>query len=121
MNPSWSFKRSMTTDEMIVSSGLRELRAILNCIITYQHQLKCEKPTLIYWLTDSQNVQFWLERESRKDYIQNEVVQLVNLLSSLNLSIEVLYVPREHSLLALADQGSKFLDTDDWSIDDHFL
>ena len=27
-------------------------------------------------------------------------------------------MPREHALLVMADWGSKFEDTDDWSIDD---
>ena len=78
-------------------------------------------PAVTYWLTDSQNVCDWLERGSRKRAIQGEVVQLINLLSKLNLSIISIHVPREHSLLVLADQGSKFMDTDDWSIDDNSL
>ena len=117
-NPSMAFKREMTTEESLVSSGLRELRAIINCVLKHQPQLHSQTPSLIYWMTDSTNVCCWLERGSRKDHIQQEIVQLVNLLSSLNLSIQTIHVPREHSLITLADQGSKYHDTDDWSIDD---
>ena len=120
-NPSLAFMQRMSHDVSEMSSGQRELQAVLNCVESNNNQLYSETPALIYWLTDSQNVCCWLEKGSNKPYIQSDVVNLVTLLSKLNLTIVPIHVPRDHSLLVLADCGSKFQDTDDWSIDDHSL
>ena len=75
------------------------------------------EPALIYWLTHSSNLVAWLLRGSRKSTVQHDLFKLIKLLSSLHLSIVPVHVPRDYNVLQLADLGSKWCDTDDWSID----
>ena len=113
--------RKLSEKERGFSSGQRELGAMLNYLRGKANDIYSDIPKLIYWLTDSQNVCNWLERGSQKYHIQSELISLMRLLTNLNLSVVPIHVPREHSLIALADMGSKFGDTDDWSIDDKSL
>ena len=120
-NPSFAFSQRMSLEESVMSSGMRELNAVVHTVENNNNQLYSPSAALIYWLTDSQNVCSWLEKGSVKPYIQSVLVSLVTLLSRLNLTIIPIHVPREHSLLVLADYGSKYQDTDDWSIDNQSL
>ena len=49
----------------------------------------------------------------RKPYVQDMVY------SRLNITIVPIHVPQERLLLGIADRGSKFIDTDNWGIDEY--
>ena len=71
--------RKMTTEESEESSGKRELGAILNYFKENMDKLYQEQPAIIYWLTDSMNVCYWLDRGSRKPLVQKVVVELLEI------------------------------------------
>ena len=68
-------------------------------------------------MTDSENLVSWLQQGSKHDYIQKDIFQLISLCCKLNIFLVPVHVPRDVTVLRLADQGSKYMDTDDWSID----
>jgi hypothetical protein len=61
-------------------------------------------------------VQF-LKKGSRKPEVQKIVFQIVLLLSDMQTSIEPIHLLREDPRIQVADDGSKKLDTDNWSVD----
>ena len=62
------------------SSGHRELLSVLKMIKKHEEWFK-NNPGLVYWATDSQNVVAFLNRGSRKIYIQQDIFKL-NFLKS---------------------------------------
>ena len=90
----------------------------MNCIENHPEYFKSSIPKRLYWLTDSQNVASWLKKGSKKPYIQKDIVKLLLQLMNLNLVIEPVHVPRDHTAIALADEAGKDGNTDGWSIDD---
>ena len=66
--------RELAETEREYSSGLRELGAMLNYLRNKANVIFSRSPKLIYWLTDSQNVCNWLQRGSRKQHIQSELI-----------------------------------------------
>ena len=92
--PNEAFLRRMTVEETELSSGQRELGAILHSMEANANLLYSPEPAIIYWLTDSTNVCSWLEKGSRKPHIQEEVFKIVSLLSNLNINIVPIHVPK---------------------------
>ena len=106
-----------TETEIKLSSGHRELLALVKAIEENEHWF-LENKGLIYWLTDSQNAFNFLNRGSRKLYIQQDVLKVKLLEKRLGLKISPIWVPRTDSNIVLADIGSKLdKSSDEWSID----
>ena len=70
----------------------------------------------LYWVTDSHVLTIWLKKGSKVLAIQNKVSELFRLLSKLKLRIIPIWKPRSNRLIAIADEASKFRDTDDWGV-----
>jgi hypothetical protein len=65
------------------------------------------KATIIYWLTDSQNLITFLTKGSGKNQIKKEVFQVMVLCKKLDLRIIPIHLLRENPCIKLADNGSK--------------
>ena len=70
----------------------------------------------LYWVTDSQVLTIWLRKGFKVLAIQNKVSELFRLLHKLKLRIIPIWKPRSNRLIAIADEASKFRDTDDWGV-----
>ncbi len=99
-----------------MSSGARELLAVCQTLQHWHTQGQMFNKNL-YWATDSENVVHFLKKGSRKPDIQNIVFKIVVLLSDMKTSIEPIHLLREDPRIQIADEGSKSLDTDNWSVD----
>ena len=71
----------------------------------------------ILWLTDSTNLTAFLEKGSAKKEIQKDILAVFKLAQELQLVLLPVHLRREDPRIQLADTGSKWEDTDDWSID----
>ena len=116
--PGQVFSSNMTLEETGLSSGHRELKSVLNCVLNHPEFFAATKPSKVYWLVDSQNLFSWLKKGSKKMDVQKDVFQLFLRLGHLNVYLEPILVPRDHEAIALADFAGKFKNTDGWSIDD---
>lgn len=104
-------------DEKIFGSGHRELLAVLKTLEKHKENL-ARKNTLVYWVTDSQNLYQFLMRGSRKPEIQHTVLRIKEWEMQLGIKVVPIWKPRETSQIVLADLGSKgYKSTDEWSID----
>ena len=104
-------------EESNASSGYRELLSVIKFIESYQKD-KFTNQTVIYWLTDSQNLYSFLKKGSRKLYIQKEILKVKKFEADMGVIIIPVWTFRDDENIKLADLGSKFeKSTDEWSID----
>ena len=108
---------AFSEDERKMGSGRRELRAVLKMLEEKTQELKkCKKR--IYWITDSQNMFYFLKRGSRKWDIQEDIIRIKKKEQELGISVIPIWQPRETEEIVWADLGSKgFRSTDEWGID----
>ena len=107
---------SFSVSETELSSSAREFLAVSTTITRMQEQLLSSGLSTLYWLTDSQVLAIWLQKGSKVLTIQRKLVELFSLLFKLKIRIVPIWKPRDNRLISLADQISKFRDTDDWGI-----
>jgi hypothetical protein len=108
----------LSKEEQLLSSGHREL-------LTVKHALRDKKEnasawdcaTTLYWLTDSSNLVAFLTKGSSKPRIQTDILEILSLTKSLNIRIIPIHLLRSDPRIQIADDGSKFPDSDNWSID----
>jgi len=98
------------------SSTARELLAILMTLKQAERTNNFNKKYL-YWCTDSENAARAIAKGSRTPAVQEIAFQIALLCKRMNLKIEPIHLKREDPRIQLADEGSKSLDTDNWSID----
>ena len=102
--------------EIGFGSGRRELLSISKSLETRPEAFT--NSGLIFWLTDSINVYYFLRRGSRHFNIQQEVLKIKMKELELGCEIIPLWRPRSSHQMVLADLGSKlFKSTDEWSVD----
>ena len=106
-----------TNDQKLLSSGFRELLAVIT-FLQYQKSVnKTFSRPIVYWETDSQLSYFYLHHGSRNAHIQSHIIQIKRLELELGVTIIPVWTKRSHCRIMLADQGSRFsADLDDWSI-----
>ena len=105
-----------TEQEQTMSSGARELKAVMRAISDKADYFK-KNPGRVYWITDSKNVFYFLKRGSRKSHIQQEVMIIKKLEKNYGIQIIPIWQPRESIHIVLADLGSKaYQSTDEWSM-----
>jgi hypothetical protein len=106
---------TFTPEQRAWSSGARELIAVFWTL--RQWQLQGVRNKNVYWMTDAENVVFFLKKGSRKPDIQRIIFEIVMLAGDLQVQIEPIHLLREDPRIQLADEGSKTPNTDNWSID----
>jgi hypothetical protein len=117
-NPELYFRGKLNEQEKQFSSGLRELLAVRQTLEYYL--ATWEKKTIpqnIYWLTDSENLAQFLKKGSGKPHIQKEVFRVMTISRELNIYIIPIHLLRDDPRIKVADDGSKTVDTDSWSVD----
>jgi hypothetical protein len=107
---------TFTDHQKKLSSGARELLAISFTLKQWMLQGNMSGVN-IYWLTDSQNVVSFIKKGSRKAEIQDILFELVELAHKLKINIEPIHLRREDPRIQMADEGTRQLDSDNWSID----
>jgi hypothetical protein len=107
---------NFTEEQRSQSSGMRELLAVWMALNQWNvtGQLK-EKN--VYWLTDSENVCSFLQKGSRKPHVQDLLFQIVQLAFKLKINITPIHLLRSDPRIMVADEESKRLDSDNWSVD----
>jgi hypothetical protein len=100
------------------SSGARELMAVWLTLKQWQKTNEI-RDCVIYWITDSENVVSFLTKGSRKPHVQKILFEIVVCAFGLGITIEPIHLLREDPRIQEADDHSKRLDSDNWSID-HF-
>ena len=109
---------AFNTDEKAFSSGLRELLAVKMALIQNVQYFSQKSGQVIYWLTDSKCNFAFLKTGSRKQYIQQIIMQIKEIEFKYNFQIIPIWAPRSNSHIQIADEGSKFsLSTDEWTFD----
>jgi hypothetical protein len=108
---------AFTEEEQRQGSGQRELQSVKKTLESKESYLQ-ENPGRIYWITDSQNVKYFLKKGSRAEHIQKDVLDIKIMENKLKVQIVPIWSPRTALPIVLADLGSKyFKSTDEWSID----
>ena len=107
---------SFSVSETMLSSSAREFLAVSTTIERMQERFLSSGLSTLYWLTDSQVLVTWLQKGSKVLTIQRKLVELFSLLHKLKIKIVPIWKPRDNRLISLADQISKYRDTDDWGI-----
>ena len=103
--------------ERSLSSGQRELLAVLRALQQDRalfEQLRHEK---IVWLTDSTNLVSFLTKGTMKMAIQQQVLQVFQLLSEYKIRLIPVHLRRTDFRIQWADKGSREFDLDDWGVD----
>ena len=112
------FVGKLTQDQALISSGHRELLAVL---LSLQARANSTGPwpclTNVFWLTDSQNLVSFMNKGSTKPDIQVTVLQIMALTLVLNIRLIPIHIRREDPRIQMADAGSRVRDSDDWSLD----
>jgi hypothetical protein len=98
-----------------LASGGRELLSI--AFTVKQWQIQGKSGFNVYWITDSENVVSFIKKGSRKPEIQAILFELVELTHQMRINVEPIHLKREDPRIQLADEGTRQLDSDNWSID----
>jgi hypothetical protein len=112
------FIGNLNKEEQQLSSGHRELLTVKYALkdkIRNAGAWACT--TTVYWLTDSSNLVTFLTKGSSRSGIQTDVLEVLALTKRLNIRIIPIHLLRSDPRIQVADDGSKFPDSDDWSVD----
>ncbi len=108
---------AFTPEERQLSSGMRELLAVLKMLQVWNHT-DAVKGALIYWITDSSYVVSFLHKSYLKIHVQQTVFKIAALQQQLHIKIIPVHLLRSGPRIQFADDLSKLRDLDDWSLDD---
>ncbi len=112
------FIGNLSKEEQQLSSGHRELLTVkyaLSDKMKSANTWACT--TTLYWLTDSSNLVTFLTKGSSRSRIQTDILEVLSLTKRLNIRIIPIHLLRSDPRIQIADDGSKFPDSDDWSVD----
>ena len=94
------------------SSTYRELLAVKYSLESFYSLLTNQK---ILWHSDNTNVARIIQIGSRKPHLQKIALEIFKICLRFDIEITTQWIPREYN--QIADQISKYIDYDDWSID----
>ena len=118
-NMNFFLQRKFTEAESKLSSGHRELLTVKHALQYKEAQFKGleEDKKIILWLTNSANMVTFLTKGSTKPDIQREVLDIFKRLRDMKLTVKPVHVSRNNYRIQLADEGTRYFDPDDWSVD----
>ena len=105
----------LSSEERIMSSTWRELKAIYYSLLSFLPLLKGQN---VHWFSDNQSSISVVKFGSRKPHLQKLAPDVFSLCLN-NISIYLEWIPR--NLNEIADAISKFLNYDDWRTTDGFF
>lgn len=97
------------------SSTFRELLCFAELYENYGERLRGK--TIVHF-TDSLNAKRILEFGSRKAHLHKLAFIIFSFCHRFNITLVVEWLPREHPVISLADEGSKTWDSSDFSLDE---
>ena len=103
--------------EQSLSSGHRELLAVLKAMRQYDSASHPLRGQHVLWLTDSTNLCTFLTKGSKKPSIQADVLEVHWLCHDLVVRLTPIHLKRDDFRIQIADAGSRPSDPDDWSVD----
>jgi len=103
--------------EMTLSSGLRELLAVVKALPVIIAAKSKEDPWHIYWLTDSTNLVAFLSKGSMKSHIQPYIFHIIKSARLNNICITPIHLKRDDERIKKADAGSRNNASDDWGVE----
>jgi hypothetical protein len=96
-----------TPEEADLSSGHRELLCVIKSFEQYSNYFESLRGQLIIWITDSMCLYSFLRIGSRNTVIQKLLIELKLKEFQFGIKIIPKWLPRDSSLISLADCGSK--------------
>ena len=117
--PRFYLQKKFSQEESQLSSGHRELLTVRHALDHKKAEFEAldpEKRTIL-WLTDSANMVVFLTKGSTKPAIQEEILAIFKKLQALSLTVVPIHVSRKDYRIQLADEGTRYFDPDDWSVD----
>jgi len=107
---------TLTSSERCVSSGQRELLAMLKSLHHFKEVLHLTNTNFI-WATDSENLVTFIKKGSPKEQIHALIMEVYQLCHEMKCTIEPVHLRRSDDRIMEVDELSKVKDTDNWSID----
>ena len=105
------------SNEQQLSSGHRELLALVSFL---QYNISIDRKfqfPIIYWETDSQLCYYFLHHGSKNYNTQQSLIKVKQMEIQLGITVIPIWTRRSHCRMLLADEGSRFSsDTDLWGI-----
>ena len=117
--PRFYLQKKFSEEEGQLSSGHRELLTVRHALDHKRAEFEALKPEerTILWLTDSANMVAFLTKGSTKPAIQEEILTIFKKMQALSLTVVPIHVSRKDYRIQLADEGTRYFDPDDWSLD----
>jgi hypothetical protein len=109
---------NFSEDQKKLSSGARELLAVWFALNQWKTTGSLKNKN-VYWLTDSENVVSFIRKGSCKPEVQELLFKITQLAFELGIHIEPIHLLRTDPRIIEADEHSKVLDSDNWSVDHH--
>jgi hypothetical protein len=110
------FTQALLPYEALESSTFREMAAILKTLQSRAKALRMLTMTTLWWITDSENVSRIFRRGSGEIVLMRLALQVLEVALKLNLDLHPVWVSRNDPRLQKADDLSKNVNTDDWSV-----
>jgi hypothetical protein len=110
------FTQALLPYEALESSTFREMAAILKTLQSRAKALRMLTMTTLWWITDSENVSRIFRRGSGEIVLIRLALQVLEVALKLNLDLHPVWVSRNDPRLQKADDLSKNVNTDDWSV-----
>ena len=107
---------TFTATQQELSSSAREFMALFLALTRLQDDIGGSGVRTLYWTTDSQVLVVWLTKGTKILFIQQKLIALYKMLHQLRVRIIPIWLPRSNALIRMADECSKFRDTDDWGL-----
>ena len=101
-----------STQEASYSSTWRELKAVDQVFRSFSQQLE---GNTVKWCTDDQNVIRIVESGSRKPYLQDGALSILEECIRYGIKLEMTWIPRSSN--DQADYNSRIVDYEDWQVD----
>jgi len=110
------FHQMWTSEEILMSSTWRELKAILLALVSFKNHLS---NNCVKWHTDNKNCVSIVQKGSTKLHLQDLAIEIFKLCSERNISLDIVWIPRSDN--TKADYISKIVDIDDWGTSREFF
>ena len=110
-------QKKFTVEESEKSSGYRELLTVKHALEKRVAHFEKIKGGTVLWLTDSANMVTFLTKGSTKPDVQVVIREVCRRMRELKVTIVPVHISREDYRIQIADEGTRYFDPDDWSVD----
>ena len=107
------FQQNWSHLESSQSSNFRELKAVSLALEAFVEELKFQA---VAWFTDNQNVVSIINKGSKVSLLNAISLEIFQKCLRFGINIDVIWIPRDYNYVA--DEISKIIDYDDYTIND---